>query len=112
MWPPRSRSAASPAAFHNWSYADLPALRQWAERLYPRLRRLKPVAMVEQFAGTGLGLSTIYGMVQELGGTATVYSEVGRGTTVSLYLPRSHGEAPSVEEFPAGATLSLPITLA
>ncbi len=38
--------------------------------------------------GTGLGLSTIYGFVQSLGGTATIYSEEGRGTTVNLYLPR------------------------
>jgi PAS domain S-box-containing protein len=41
--------------------------------------------------GTGLGLSTIYGFVQELGGTAAIYSEPGRGTTVSLYLPRAKG---------------------
>jgi PAS domain S-box-containing protein len=38
--------------------------------------------------GTGLGLSTIYGFAHELGGTATIYSEVGRGTSVSIYLPR------------------------
>lgn len=39
--------------------------------------------------GTGLGLSTIYGFAQQSGGHVTLYSEVGRGTTVSLYLPRS-----------------------
>lgn len=39
--------------------------------------------------GTGLGLSTIYGFAQQTGGHVTLYSEVGRGTTVSLYLPRS-----------------------
>ncbi len=39
--------------------------------------------------GTGLGLSTIYGFVQQSGGTATIYSEVGLGSTVSLYLPRA-----------------------
>lgn len=38
--------------------------------------------------GTGLGLSTIYGFVRQLGGTATIYSEVGHGTTVNIYLPR------------------------
>jgi PAS domain S-box-containing protein len=39
--------------------------------------------------GTGLGLSTVYGFTQELGGTLTIYSELGHGTTVSVYLPRS-----------------------
>jgi two-component system, NtrC family, sensor kinase len=39
--------------------------------------------------GTGLGLSQVYGFAQQAGGTATVASELGRGTTVTLYLPRS-----------------------
>ena len=46
--------------------------------------------------GTGLGLSTIYGFAQQTGGHVTLYSEVGRGTTVSLYLPRS-GDASGEE---------------
>ncbi len=41
--------------------------------------------------GTGLGLSTIYGFAQQTGGHVTLYSEVGKGTTVSLYLPRAAG---------------------
>jgi PAS domain S-box-containing protein len=41
--------------------------------------------------GTGLGLSTVYGFTQELGGTVTIDSELGQGTTVSVYLPRSDG---------------------
>lgn len=44
--------------------------------------------------GTGLGLSTIYGFARQLGGTATLYSELGIGTTVTLYLPRTEDGAP------------------
>jgi len=39
--------------------------------------------------GTGLGLSMIYGFAQQAGGTATLHSEVGHGTTVTLRLRRS-----------------------
>jgi PAS domain S-box-containing protein len=40
--------------------------------------------------GTGLGLSQVYGFARRSAGTVTIDSEVGRGTTVTLYLPRSH----------------------
>ncbi|HWG78865.1 MAG TPA: ATP-binding protein [Stellaceae bacterium] len=46
--------------------------------------------------GTGLGLSQIYGFVRQSGGTATIDSAPGDGTTVALYLPRA--DAPPVEE--------------
>ena len=43
--------------------------------------------------GTGLGLSQVYGFARQSGGTATVTSTEGRGTAITIYLPRSH-EAP------------------
>jgi signal transduction histidine kinase len=43
--------------------------------------------------GTGLGLSMIYGSVKQSSGQVRIESEVGRGTTVCLYLPRHEGDA-------------------
>jgi PAS domain S-box-containing protein len=43
--------------------------------------------------GTGLGLSMIYGFARQSGGQVRVYSEVGQGTTMCIYLPRYYGEA-------------------
>jgi two-component system NtrC family sensor kinase len=57
--------------------------------------------------GTGLGLSQVYGFAKQSGGTATVSSTEGRGTTVTLFLPRSHQQpevfAPAEMQVPAQA---------
>jgi CheY-like chemotaxis protein len=44
-------------------------------------------------SGTGLGLSQVYGFCRQTGGFARITSNVGQGTTVEMYLPRSHDRA-------------------
>ena len=48
--------------------------------------------------GTGLGLSMVYGLTRQSGGTATITSTLGQGTTVELFLPRAHQAADSAPE--------------
>lgn len=48
--------------------------------------------------GSGLGLSMVYGFVKQTGGHVKIYSELGEGTTVRIYLPRSLAEEEEILE--------------
>jgi PAS domain S-box-containing protein len=56
--------------------------------------------------GTGLGLSMVYGFVKQTGGHIKIYSEIGRGTTIKLYLPQAGERA----EEPADGSSELPLS--
>ncbi len=52
----------------------------------------------EEGKGTGLGLSMVYGFVRRSGGSVKIYSEVGVGTTIRIYLPRAYGNGEIEDE--------------
>jgi two-component system, NtrC family, sensor kinase len=71
------------------------------EKVFEPFFTTKPVGQ-----GSGLGLAMVHGFVKQSGGHIRIYSEVGQGTTVKIYLPRMVGEDTGTA-VPAGAEPAL-----
>ena len=99
-WPPRN---VPPGEYVALTVADTGAgmTPEVIARAFDPFFTTKPTGQ-----GTGLGLSMIYGFVQQSGGHVRLRSEKGQGTTVAIYLPRHLGLADG--ELEARATPTLP----
>jgi PAS domain S-box-containing protein len=57
--------------------------------------------------GTGLGLSQVYGFIRQSGGHVKIHSEIGKGTTIRIYLPRLHADLADDEAAGPAQSLAL-----
>jgi CheY-like chemotaxis protein len=88
-WAPRVDSSLR-ATFERAKRAEIPG--------ETRTRAFEPFFTTKEIGlGSGLGLSQVYGFAQQSGGKALIDSQIGKGTTITLYLPRA-GVSPVAPE--------------